>query len=564
MLTELRIADLGVIEEAVIHPAEGLTVVTGETGAGKTMVVTGLGLVAGVRPDTGIVRAGRAKAQVEARFAPLADAVAAQVEELGGVLDGGELLIVRHVAPGRSRAWVAGTGVPAAVAARVGADLVTVHGQSEQVRLGSPARQREVLDRAAGEEVARLLSRYTTAYEARQRLRGDLESLTANRLERAREADWLRLGLKEIERVAPQPGEDEALRAEARRLQDADDLRLAVEAALVAVAGDDSSGEGSALTALAAARAALRKAAVHDERVQSLEGQVEELAVLAADLTAAAASYLADLDSDTGRLEQIAARLAELRPLTRKYGQTADEVLVWAGQTAARLADLEGSDDRTAALEAEARSLDAELDGLAARLTALRQATAAAVSGQVESELRDLALPKARIEFAVSDLGGLGPVGRDAVNILFSAHPGAPLAPLGKAASGGELSRVRLALEVVLAGCEDPATLVFDEVDAGIGGAVGTEIGRRLARLARLGQVIVVTHLAQVAAFADRHYAVAKDADGAVTATAARLLEDAERPAELARMMGGRGDSASAQAHARELLGLAAAVKAAF
>jgi DNA repair protein RecN (Recombination protein N) len=565
VLTELGIRDLGVIAAAVLEPDPGLTVVTGETGAGKTMVVTGLSLVAGARPDLGIVRQGQAKAVVEARFAPVTAELAAAVEDLGGDLDGGAVLLARQVAPGRSRSWVGGAGLPAARAARLGADLVTVHGQADQARLGSPARQRQVLDRAAGPELAAVLGRYEAAYGARQRLRAEIDSLAADRYERAREIDLLGFGLAEIAAVAPQPGEDGALRAEIGRLQDAADLSQAALAALTALSGDEAGGDaGSALVALGAARAALRAAAARDQRAAGLADQADEVAALAADLAAGAASYLADLDGDPVRLEHAVARLAELRPLTRKYGPSADAVLAWAEQAADRLTDLSGSDDRIAALQAEAADREAELDTLASRLTALRQAAAAAVQGQVEAELADLALPKARLAFAVTELGGFGPTGRDSVAILFSAHPGAVPAPLGRVASGGELSRVRLALEVVLAAHEDPATLVFDEVDAGIGGAVGVEVGRRLARLARVTQVIVVTHLAQVAAFADRHYVVAKTAGEAAATTAVRRLDEAERPAELARMMGGLVDSASAQAHARELLDLARAAKTAW
>jgi DNA repair protein RecN (Recombination protein N) len=254
--------------------------------------------------------------------------------------------------------------------------------------------------------------------------------------------------------------------------------------------------------------------------------------------------------------------LAELRTLTRKYGHTVDEVIAWAEASTQRLAELTGSDDRIAELDTQVTVLDRQLAEWSDQLTTIRRATAEAIRSQVEAELSALALPQARLEFALAELPDLGPAGRDGVTILFSANPGAAVAPLGKVASGGELSRVRLALEVVLAGDDDATTLVFDEIDAGIGGAVGIEVGRRLARLAGRSQVIVVTHLAQVAAFADCHYTVSKSADGAVTTTAIRRLAIGERPIELARMMGGQGDSASAQAHARELLDLAAAAKA--
>jgi DNA repair protein RecN (Recombination protein N) len=556
VLTELRIAGLGVIAEAVLEPAAGLTVVTGETGAGKTLVVTGLGLIAGERSDPALVRRGLARAGVEARFRDLPEAVGAAVADMGGQLDDGELIVARQVGAegGRSRASVAGVGVPVAAAAKLGADLVTIHGQSEQVRLGSPARQRAVLDRAAGVPLAELMAPYAAAFERRRRLQGELDDLTAHAQERAREADLLRYGLDEVGRVAPEPGEDVALQAEARRLQDADELCQGTLDAVTALAGTDEGDGESVLSLLARARQALGRAARSDPAAQPLADQAAELAALAAELVGAASGYLADLEADPLRLEAIAARLAALQGLTRKYGHSADEVIAWAEESAARLAELDTSDDRAAALAAEIEALGAELEGLAEAIGAVRRATAARLQGAVEAELAALALPHAKLEFAVSDLGELTASGRDGVAILFTANPGAAPLPLGKVASGGELSRVRLALEVVLAGADDPVTLVFDEVDAGIGGATGTEVGRRLARLAEFQQVIVVTHLAQVAAFADRHYTVTKDAADAVTVATLRALAEAERPAELARMMGGLEASASAQAAARELL----------
>ncbi|MDR1512099.1 MAG: DNA repair protein RecN, partial [Propionibacteriaceae bacterium] len=349
MLTELRIADLGVIAEACLEPAPGLTVVTGETGAGKTLVVTGLGLVAGGRSDAGLIRRGSGRAVVEARFAAVAPDVADQVAEAGGDLDGGELLLVRQVGGSRSRAAVGGVAVPNPVAARIGAGLVTIHGQSEQVRLASPARQRSVLDRAAGAELAGVARRYTGAYERRRALRAELADLRDHAQERAREVELLRYGLDQIGRVAPLPGEDAALRQEAERLRLADDVRQSAWAAVVALAGDDGDSP-SALGQLEAARKALADAARSDPAAVPLVEQAGEVAALAADLVAGASGYWADLEADPLRLEAIAERLAELQPLTRQYGRSADEVIAWADAAATRLADLESSDDRSAEL----------------------------------------------------------------------------------------------------------------------------------------------------------------------------------------------------------------------
>ncbi|MDR1386083.1 MAG: DNA repair protein RecN, partial [Propionibacteriaceae bacterium] len=541
MLTELRIADLGVIDQAVLEPGTGLTVVSGETGAGKTLVVTGLGLVAGRRTEAGVVRQGRAKAVVQARFAGLGAGLLERVgESVGELDDDGELLVVRQVAPGRSRSWIGGVGLPGAAAARVGAELVTIHGQSEQIRLASPQRQRQILDRAAGPEQADCLRLYQDLYEVRRRLSAELDQLTSQTQQRAREADLLRFGLDEIGRIDPQPGEDVALAAEARRLSEADDLKAAVFQAVLALAGDDAGPEsGSVLVGLGQARRSLGQAAERDPAAQPLADQIHQILALTSDLAGSAAAYLADLEADPIRQEQIAARLASLQTLTRKYGPALDQVMAWAVQAEPRLAELEGGEERMAELTARLEEVEARLRDLAAALSERRQTTAGDLARRVEAELRALALPQAKLEFTVRPGDELGPAGWDQVALMFSANPGAAPAPLAKVASGGELSRLRLGLEVVLAGVEDETTLVFDEVDAGVGGAVGVEIGRRLARLSRHCQVIVVTHLAQVAAFADRHYVVSKaTVDGQASAVVRRLSEE-ERLTELARMMGG-------------------------
>ena len=556
MLTELRIRHVGVIEEATLRPGAGLTVVTGETGAGKTMVVQGLGLVAGVRADSAVVRNREGTAHVEARFAEVTDECTVAVEAAGGTLDDGELLVVRQVtAGGRSRSWVGGAAVTQAVASDIGADLVTIHGQSEQVRLSTPERQRQVLDRAAGPDMAVALEAYRSRYEERRQLGAELERLRASARERARETDMLTYGLTEIARVGPEEGEDTALLAEARRLQDADDLRAEAYAALVNLAGDDEAPDAvAALGLLAGAQRALRRVAVRDPQAVALAGRADEVAAMAADLAGGTASYLADLAADPVRLEWIETRLAELKALTRKYGADATEVRAWAAAAEGRLAELTGADDRIGELGERIGALDSELAEVAGEMTRLRVAAAARFGSAVAEELAALAMPYARVEFVVEPLAELGPWGADGVALLFTANPGSAPAPLGRVASGGELSRVRLAIEVCLADAGRGQTFVFDEVDAGIGGAVGLQVGLRLARLAGRGQVIVVTHLAQVAAFADTHYVVTKTADGEVTAADLAEVTGEGRLEELARMMGGLDRTQSSVAHAAELL----------
>ena len=557
MLVELRIVGLGVIGDAVLEPGPGLTVVTGETGAGKTLVVSGLGLVAGARAEARVVRHGSDRAVVEARFVDVPAAVAASIDEAGGVLDERELLVSRQVAAnGRSRALFGGAQVPAAVGAEIGAQLVTIHGQSEQQRLAAPERQREVLDRSAGTKLADELALYREDYSARQLARTELVRLKEQARERAREQDQLAYGIQEIAAVAPEPDEDVTLAAEAARLQAVDDLRLYAQRASVALSGDEDAvnDEPSALGLVATARKALESAAEADVQATELASQAREVTALVADLAATTASYLADLDADPVRLEWVASRRSQLQGLTRKYGETVAEVLEWAVASASRLTSLQASDDRIEMLTHEVATLTERIEASAERITALRLAAATKLSEAVRQELVALALPHARLEFAVTPLPEPGPYGADSVSLLFSANPGSQPGPLAKVASGGELSRVRLALEVVLADAGGGETFVFDEVDAGIGGAVALEVGSRLARLARLTQVIVVTHLAQVAAYGDRHFVVAKSDDGTVTTSGLRAVEGDERLRELARMMGGHDDTQASRTHARDLL----------
>ena len=559
MLAELRIADLGVISEAILELHPGLTVVTGETGAGKTMVVTGLGLLLGGRADPKSVRRGADRARVEGRFplpepGPAAAAVAA-----GAALEDDELIVARHVtAAGRSRAYLGGAQVPAPVCASVTEALITIHGQSEQTRLGSPDRQRELLDRFAGDTVGPVLERYRAGYAERRSASAELDRLRAEAQARAREIDLLRFGLTEIEQIDPQPGEDLALAAEATRLQSADDLRLGAAEALARVAGGDDEA-GGALSDITAARKAL-ESGPGDAALTAAAARLAELGFGLADVAADLAGYLSDLEAEPGRLEQIAERRAGLAGLTRKYGGTVDEVLAWGADAAHRLGGLEAGDDRIAELTARVAILDGQLTQLAATLTRAREAAADGFARAVVTELVPLAMPHAELVFRVTPAEP-GPAGTDAVELLFSANPGSEPRSLAKVASGGELSRIRLALEVVLAAGGSTGTLVFDEVDAGVGGRVATEIGRRLSRLAERHQVVVVTHLAQVAAFADRHYVVVKADDGQVTTSGVSLVADGERAAELARMMAGLEATDSALAHAGELVELAAAAR---
>lgn len=550
MLTTLRLTAFGVVDEAALDLGPGLTALTGETGAGKTMIVSGLGHLLGARGDAGIVRRGADKAVVEGRWEvppPLAE----RVRDLGGDVDD-ELVALRQVsAQGRSRAVLGGAGVPLSALGDVLGELATIHGQSGQVRLSTPERQRELLDaRARPEE----LPRYRADFAERRSAAQELARLEAEAMERAREADMLRFGLDEIAAVEPHPGEDEALAAEQAKLMDLDELRALAGAAHEALSGSEVDYDAPSAVSLAgSARKSLDALAGRDDTARELSGRATELGMLAADLAADVAGYLADLVADPLRLQAIGERRAELAGLTRKYGATVDEVLAWAERSAARLGELVGTDERIVELRSRIAELDARLAADAAAITAARRQAATELEVAVKDELAALAMPHAELRFEVTD-AALGPHGADRIELLFSANPGSEPAPLGKVASGGELSRVRLALEVVLAEGERGHTFVFDEVDAGVGGAVGLEIGRRLQRLAATSQVIVVTHLAQVAAFADHHFVIAKSSDGHLTTSGVRRLSDDERAAELARMMGGEARSEKGVQHAVELL----------
>jgi DNA repair protein RecN (Recombination protein N) len=560
VLLEMRLRGLGVIEDAVLEFGPGLTVVTGETGAGKTMVVTGLGLLMGGRGDPGAVRTGAQLALVEGRVeVDPSGPVAVRAQEAGAVLEDGELVIARTVSnAGRSRAHLGGRSVPVATLIELSGELVAVHGQSDQIRLQAPGRQRESLDRFAGTTVTTALTAYRRTWKELRETQARLAVITQQARERTQEAELLRLGLAEVEKVAPQPGEDHALKAEALRLSHAEGLQQAAHQAGSLLAGDASvTISGPDVAALvSSARHALDAAADHDPKLAELAVRAAEIGYLAEDLATECASYAANVDSDPARLAAVEDRRAVLGQLSRTHHLDIDGVLAWAQTASTRLQELDGDEDALIQLGARVEELGAELGEQAATLTARRTKAAATLGAAVTAELQELSMPGAKVEVRVSQAEP-GPDGADEIEMLFAGHPGAPPRPLGRGASGGELSRVMLGLEVVLGAADPVPTFVFDEVDAGVGGAAALGIGRRLARLARSSQVLVVTHLPQVAAFADRHLLVRKAGDGQITSSGVHTLDDAGRVRELARMLGGVEDSGSAQAHADELLQLA-------
>jgi DNA repair protein RecN (Recombination protein N) len=580
VLSEIRIESLGAISVATAEFDSGLTVLTGETGTGKTMVVTGLHLLGGARADANRVRSGAERAVVEGRFGTgdLDDKAAALLDEM---LDGsgaerdedGSIIALRSVSrDGPSRAYLGGRSVPAKSLSDFTAELLTLHGQNDQLRLMRPDEQRGALDRFAAVDAK--LEKYRKLRDAWQSARRDCVDRSNRARELAQEADRLKFALNEIDAVDPAAGEDDALIGDIRRLSELDALREAASGARIALAGatDDATADPSTQSVSAADSLARAKTALEstdDTALRALATQLGEALTMVDDASRELGGYLGELPSDASTLDSKLARQAELRTLTRKYAADIDGVLLWAREARDRLAQLDVSEEALAGLQKRVDELAAELARAAKELSKARSGAAKRLAKEVTGELSGLAMADADFTIIVSTMpataddpaaltlasGERAHAGGDGVDLVefgFAAHRGMTVLPLAKSASGGELSRVMLALEVVLAASTTGTTMVFDEVDAGVGGRAAVQIGRRLARLARNRQVIVVTHLPQVAAYADAHLMV--DTNGKNGASGVRRLDGDDRVAELARMLAGLGDSDTARAHARELL----------
>lgn len=566
MIEEIHIRSLGVITDATLPLGPGLSVLTGETGAGKTMVVTALGMLLGGRADSSSVQSGAksALAQAVVRLPEVHPALA-RVEQEGGEVHPvkdelgahQELILTRTVnASGRSRATVGGSTAPIGTLAEIGQSLVAVHGQTDQLRLKSAQAQRQALDSYAGEGLAEELRSYRADYEEYRAAAVELREVRENARARAFEAQSLSQALQEIDAVKPQEGEEEALDAESKRLTNIESLREAAGTAQAAmVGGADSEFDATTVAVLLdQAQRALEAEAEDDARLGELARRVRELVILNADVGEELAGYLSEIGQEDGRgrLAEVESRRAELKKLTRKYGADVAEVLQWARTHRTRLEQLTDDPARAEALEERLRSLRDRMRSSAARLQQLRQTAAHRLAQAVSEELSALAMPNASLVVEVQESEKFGPEGKDTVSFQLAPHRGAAPRPLGKGASGGELSRVMLALEVVLAEVDPVPTFIFDEVDAGVGGKAAVEIGRRLAMLAQHVQVLVVTHLPQVAAFADRHILVQKNDDA--TLSKVDVLDEEGRVLELARMLAGHENSSAAREHAQELL----------
>ncbi|MCK6133851.1 DNA repair protein RecN [Cutibacterium acnes] len=552
MIRSVRIRGLGVIDETVLEPSSALTAVTGETGAGKTMVVTGIGLLLGDKADTGLVRHGCDRAVVEA---VLDTPDAGRVSELGGTVEDGEVICARHITSRRSRALLGGAQVTASQLAHIVGDQVTIHGQSEQVRLVDAARQLDVVDRAAGDELAGHLSRHAQLWSEFRAASQRLQRLNEDRAGAEMEREVLTRRVGEVDAVDPKPHEDDDLIAEIAGLQAAQSIRESLNKADVLLNGVETSTgpQPGALALLEQAVHELDGTGDADPRAAELAERARQMSYDLTDLAASVAGHAARAEADPQRLEELGGRLAAIQRLLRARTTTLDDLLESTAADRHRLAELDPGATDLDSLGQQVEQLRSELRRSADHMSAVRRRTAVRLAAEVRPELAALAMPHARLEFRVEP-APMGPRGADSVTIMLAANPGSDLAPLAKAASGGELSRVRLALEVVVAQPQVSQTFVFDEIDSGVGGAVGIEIGRRLRQLARRHQVIVVTHLAQVAAFADTHVVITKASDGAVTSSGLREVTGSGREIELSRMMSGMVDSESGLEHAHDLL----------
>ena len=553
MLRELHISGLGVIRDLDLELTEGLTVLTGETGTGKTMLTVGVALAGGARGGAHLVGPGAKAARVQARFEVpdgwVSNPVGPDDVSVDWVEDG-EVILARSVgADGKSSARIGGQLTTASALSDVSARLIEIHGQHGSLRLLDPSTQTDFLDRYAGAQHLAAVAAYAESYQRATVARRALRRLEDDARDRERELDLLRYQVEEIRSVAPEPGETDALRSEENRLAHGERLLE-----LAAAAEEILSAEGGVAEGSASVVRGLGSIVELDAAAAGLAARAEALAAEAAELGRDLRAYREGLALDPARLASIRERIGELKGLQRKYGPGDAEVLEFLDEAAARILSLAGADERLEELRAEVDALGPAVTTLAEQVTAGRMGARTALADALGEEIQDLGMPGAAIQVALGSLSELGPSGAERVELRFRGGPGQPWLTFAKAASGGELSRVMLACRSVLADLDDVPTLVFDEVDAGIGGQAGLAVGRRLARLAMTRQVVVVTHLPQIACFADQHVRVRKD-EGVAQLD---VLDDRERIPELSRMLAGLEGSEHGASHAEELLAEAA------
>jgi DNA repair protein RecN (Recombination protein N) len=559
MIEDISIRDLGVISEAKLNFHPGLTVLTGETGAGKTMVLTALGLLLGARADSGMIRAGSAQAVLEGRWKLALDNPAiAKAEDAGALVEDGELLVLRSVGnDSRSKAAIGGRSAPVGLLTELGEHLVVVHGQSDQIRLKSPVAQRVALDRFAGSEHQELLATYLESFNSWRGAKAQLDEILKVDSTRAAQIEELKEALTLLEKLAISPNEDVELSDLAKRLTHTEELRVAVGLAHDALQTDSFDGV-DALGLVGKARKSVENASSNDSSLEPLASKLNDIVESLNEASVELASYLSALEAENGMsIDEIQARRSEITSALRRFGPTIEDLIEYEKTAQQKLLDLDSSTERIEELSERVNQLEAIARAQAEQLSQNRSKAAKELALRVTSELVALAMSGSKFHVEIEKTESLTQSGLDNVSFLLESYAGAEPRPLGKGASGGELSRIMLAIEVILAESDSAPTFIFDEVDAGVGGAAAIEVGRRLAQLAKKAQVIVVTHLAQVAAFADQHLAIIKTSDAMFTASDVRVLDESARAEELARMLSGLSDSETARSHALELVELA-------
>ena len=565
-LEEISIRNLGIIEQSELELGRGLNVLTGETGAGKTMILTALNLVLGGKSDSSLVRHGSERLVATAQFSVTAESKV-QLDEIGAEVDGSSLIVTRTVnSDGKSKASCGGITVPAGTLAEVTEPLIEIHGQSANAQIVKPARQRELLDRFGGSSIASILSEYQKTYSEYLELRDRIKAMKSSANKRDGEIAELEEFLAAWAKLKAVRNEPSSVEDEIRRLSSVEDLRIASSGAMAALDSEDS----GALTLLHSARRFLDAAKGKDSRLEEIAERVAESLFILDDASSDLASYATSLEADPERLDFLQNRKAELNLFIKRWGgaQSADEELVLLAAKAKSgkesIADLKGGDERIAELESDLAKIKKSLLASAQKLSQARSTAADSLSTSVTTEIQALSMPHTRFfaEIISPDYAGnlkesdFTQLGFDEVSMQIQGQVDGPKIALGKGASGGEMSRIMLGLEVVIAKSHPVGTYIFDEVDAGVGGKAAIEVGKRLHALAQNSQVIVVTHLPQVAAWADTHFVVRKSSDGSVVQSGVSKLGQSERVEEIARMLAGLEESSSAREHAAELLAM--------
>jgi len=565
-LEEISIRNLGIIDTSSLELSRGLNVLTGETGAGKTMILTALSLLLGAKSDSALVRHGSERLVTSATFS-IPTALSAQIEDLGGIVEDGSLVLTRSVSSdGKSKATASGATVNASTLGEITEPLIAIHGQSANTQIVKSVRQRELLDLFAGGDLQSVLAEYVEVFNTYNEMKAKLKALVTNASARDSQIADLELLAKQWASLKPTRNEYAAVDDEIRKLASVEDLRIAASGASSAI-GEEESG---VLTVLGQARKFLEAAKGKDQALDEIAGSVSESFYLIDDAHAALVSYLASLEADPSRLDYLQERKAALIAFVKKWGGAGSvddemaELALRVKSAKEMIADLNGGQDRIAELESEIKVIKAKLLASAKKVSAARVSAGGKLSDEVTAEIAGLSMPHTRFyadvlspnyEGAMKE-GDFTITGCDEIVMSIQAHMDGPKVALGKGASGGEMSRIMLALEVVIAASAPVGTYIFDEVDAGVGGKAAIEVGRRLHALSQHAQVIVVTHLPQVAAWADRHFVVAKDSDGQIVQSGVSQLDEKARVSEIARMLAGLDESVSAQEHAAELLAM--------